>query len=202
MHRSYRLAIADDNRADLLLLRECLTRAGHHVAFEARSGEELVQYCLTASPELIITDIYMTGLDGLEAAHQIVEDHEIPVMIVSGADIQYFLDRSDVCRPLAYLTKPFREDELRAAVVLTMKRFEELQSLRTEASSMRQALEDRKIIERAKGILMQQRALDEPGAFKYLQTLARNHRKKLFDVANSIILSECVLSARPENVRS
>jgi two-component system, response regulator PdtaR len=196
MHRSYRVAIADDNRADLFLLRECLSRSGHDVAFEAHSGEELVQQCASDSPELIITDIYMGEMDGLTAASEILAHQEIPVIIVSGADIAYFLDHSDTCRPMAYLTKPFCEGELRAAIVVAMQRFEELQSYRAEASSMRQALEDRKVIERAKGLLMRQRSLDEPNAFQYLQQLARRHRQKLVDVSNSLIMAEHALCNR------
>ena len=198
MHRSYRVAIADDNRADLLLLRACLSRAGHNVAFEAHSGEELVQQCGSASPELIITDIYMGEMDGLTAASEILAHQEIPVIIVSGADVGYFLDHSDTCRPFAYLTKPLCGDDLRAAIVVAMQRFEELQSYRAEASSMRQALEDRKVIERAKGLLMRQRSLDEPDAFQYLQQLARRHRQKLVDVAKSLIMAEHALSTRTE----
>ena len=199
MHRSYRVAIADDNRSDLLLLREFVIRAGHEVLSEARSGEELVRYCAAASPDLIITDICMADLDGLDAVHRILSYQEIPVIIVSGLDIEYFLDHADTCRLLAYLTKPFREDELRAAIVVAMQRFEELQSCRNETLSMRQALEDRKIIERAKGLLMRQRSIDEQTAFQCLQKLARRHRQKLVDVANSLILAEQALIASIEN---
>lgn len=199
MHSVYNVAIADDNSEALKFLRHSVVRAGHRIVLEVNTGEDLVERCVELVPDLIITDVKMQGIDGLEAAEQILTHQEIPVIIVSGFDPDHFADRADLCRPLAYLTKPIRDDQLQATIEVAMRRFSELQSLRSEASSMRQALEDRKIVERAKGVVMRERALDEANAHKFLQTLARRHRQKLVDVAKSINLADEITLAPHKN---
>jgi response regulator NasT len=199
MHKAYRVAIADDNPIDLLRLRETLLNAGHTVVLEERTGDEFFRHCLAASPDLIITDVQRSGLDELKTAQAIFGDRKLPIIVVSDVDVDCFLDHMDAYRPMAFLSKPVRENELRAAVVVAIQCFNELQSFRAEASSTRQALEDRKLIERAKGILMRQRSFDEATAFKCLQNLARRHRQKLIDVAKCIILADKALCACSEH---
>jgi AmiR/NasT family two-component response regulator len=196
---SFRIAIADDNREDRATLRDSLTRAGHKVIIEASSGEELFERCTANtgdSVQLLITDVKMTGMGGLETATNIVEHREIPFIILSGIDDDQMIEQASDRHAFAYLIKPVRDSELKAAICIAMQRFQELQSFRLEAVSMRQALEDRKIIEKAKGILMRERKCDESSAFNYLQQLARQHRQKLVDVAKSINLAEQALNDR------
>ena len=106
------------------------------------------------------------------------------------------------CGALAHLVKPVGQKDLAAIVSIAMQRFQEVQSLRAEVDNIRQALEDRKLIERAKGIIMAKRRLDEPTAFHFLQQLARRHRKKLIDVANSVILADGVLEPQLSSASS
>jgi two-component system, response regulator PdtaR len=195
MDESYRIAIADDEPLVLAFLRDCLVRAGHHVVAEAQSGEQLVRLCTTCSPQLIVTDIKMKGMDGLAAVQMILERQELPVVILSAYHSNDFIERANSCHALAYLVKPIREQDLLAAIPLAMQRFYELQSLREQASNMRQALEDRKLIERAKGIIMSKLTLDEATAFRHLQKLARSHRQQLAEVARSIIVAEQAFSS-------
>jgi response regulator NasT len=192
MHHTYRIAIADDDADQRVLLRKSLTKAGHTVVVEAASGEELVVLCTEDSanpPQFVITDLKMNGMDGLDAATLIFEHREIPFIVVSGYDDDQLIERAIECGAFGFLVKPIREQELKAALCIAAQRFREVQSFRAEATSMRQALEDRKIIERAKGIMMHRRSLDEASAFKCLQQLARHHRQKLVDVAKSINLA-------------
>lgn len=190
MRDSNRIAIADDEPLVVAYLRDCLTRAGHKVIVAARSGEELVELCLACPPDLIVTDIEMSPMDGLTAVQTILERHDLPVIILSAYHSDDFIHRANECHALAYLVKPVREQDLLAAIPLAMQRFLELQSLRAEASNMRQALEDRKTIERAKGILMSKFHLDEASAYHHLQKLARSHRQQLAQVARNIILAD------------
>lgn len=197
MYRSYRIATADDDCDDRAILRTHLTRAGHKVINEASSVKELVERCaanVAESVELFIVDIKMEGINGIEAAEAFLERRNVSFIIVTGCGDDQLIEQAVAHRAFAYLLKPIRASELEAAIQMAVQRFEELQTCRLETASMRQALDDRKTIERAKGILMRERALDEPTAFAYLQQLARQHRQKLVDVAKSINLAEQALN--------
>ncbi len=199
MLESYRIAIADDEPVVVAFLRDCLMRAGHQVVGEARTGEQLVELCNSGAPELIVTDIEMEHMDGLAAVESILENHELPVIILSAYHSNDYIDRANECHALAYLVKPVREQDLLASIPFAMQRYEELQSLRTEASNMRQALENRKVIECAKGIIMSKLRLDEVSAFRHLQKLARSHRQQLVEVAKSIVFADAAFSTISAN---
>jgi two-component system, response regulator PdtaR len=199
VQNSYPIAIADDDADQRVILRKTLVRAGHTIVVEASSGEELVERCtsvLAESPKFVITDLRMGRMDGLDAGMIIFEKREVPFIVVSGYDEDQLIERADECGAFGYLVKPIREQELKAALCIAARRFQEVQAFRAEATCIRQALEDRKIIERAKGILMLRRSLDESNAFKCLQQLARQHRQKLVDVARSVNLADDALSTR------
>jgi two-component system, response regulator PdtaR len=198
----YRIAIADDDQVDRALLKYALSCVGHEVIIEVRSGEDLIRQCEAAQPDLVITDIQMTGIDGLEAAERILELFEIPAIVISGHTDESFIERASDSGALAYLIKPVGQEDLAAAVSIAMQRFQDVQALRAEVDNMREALEDRKIIERAKGIIMSKRQLDEPAAFRFLQQLARSHRTKLVEVAKSILLADSALEPRCNVARS
>jgi AmiR/NasT family two-component response regulator len=193
MHGPYRIAIADKNASDVAFLVECLTHAGHNIVLKAQSREELARTVSAASPDILIVDIALAVPEEVEGTFDIPGHDETPVIVTSGADIESTINRLDRCRVFAHLSKPIREEELKVAIEIVRQRFHELKHVQDEASSARQALEDRKIIERAKGILMRERAVDEPTAFRFLQDLARQHRQKLIDVANSIVLADKAL---------
>jgi response regulator NasT len=190
MRGPYGIVIADEDPKDLAFLRECLVGAGHHIVVDARSREELISCRGATSVDLIIVDVNLPGMDGIAGISKILEHEEIPVIIISRGEIDLVINHVDSCRAFAYLQKPIREQELKAAIVIARQRFHEFRAVQEEATSIRQALEDRKVIERAKGILMRERAIDEAAAFSHLQKLARRHRQKLIEVAKSINLAE------------
>ncbi len=185
-----RVAVADDERDTLEFLQEALPRLGHEVVVAAGSGKELVERCREARPDLIITDIMMPELDGIAAVEQIEQQKPVPVILVSAHHDAELIVRAGTDHIMAYLLKPIREADLGTAIYLAILRFEHFQKLVKEAAGLRQAIEDRKLIERAKGILMKRARVDEPEAFRRLQRLASDKNKKLVEIAQTILLAE------------
>jgi response regulator NasT len=194
MIRSMRIAVADDEPAMRDYYQKRLPRWGHEVTGAAGNGRELLEHCLLHRPDLVIAELRLPVLDGFEAAAALARPEPIPVILVTAAepDPDRLVEADNV---LACLLKPLNEAELGLAVALAGRRFEQFQAVRREAASLRQALEDRKIIERAKGILMKSRRLDEASAFRKLQKLARDRNHKLAEMARIIILAEDTLES-------
>jgi AmiR/NasT family two-component response regulator len=187
MNRSLRIAIADDEQDMREFLDETLRRLGHRVTVQAETGRQLVEACLADRPELVITDIRMPEMDGLDAVQAICEAEPVPVIVITAYHDPEFIERALARHVLAFLVKPIAEDDLPPAIAIVLRRFEELNALRRENQTLAQALQDRKLIERAKGLLMKHAQLDESAAFKRLQKLARDQRKKMADVAQMIV---------------
>lgn len=185
-----RIAVADDDRDMRQFLQELLSRLGHQVIAVAESGRQLIEQCRGLNPDLVVTDIKMPDMDGIDAAGEIYKDAPIPVILVSTYHNRELIERAAVNHVLAYLVKPIKETDLEPAIGIAMKRFEEFQTLRREATDLRQALEDRKVIERAKGIIMRRGKLDEPEAFRRLQRLASDKSRKLVEIAQMILVAE------------
>ena len=193
MSRSLRIVIADDE-ADLRdYLQETLSVLGHQVVGVAASGRELVEQARTTQPDLVITDIKMPEIDGIDAAIEICQDGPIPIILVSAYHDRELLSRAGESHVLAYLVKPIGQQDLETAISIVMHRFEQFQDLRREATDLRQAMADRKVIERAKGILMQRAGLSEEEAYRRLNKTARDGNQKLRDVAQSILTAEDLL---------
>ena len=146
--------------------------------------------CRGHRPDLVITDIKMPDMDGIDAAAQIYRDGPIPVILVSAYHDAELIRRAEADHILAYLVKPIKQADLEPAIALAMRRFEQFQALRKEAADLRQALEDRKVIEQAKGILMKKAGLDEHEAFRRLQKLASDKNRKLVEIAQMILTAE------------
>jgi response regulator NasT len=190
MSRSLRIAIAEDDPNLLAFYQEALGRLGHVVVATARTGSELIEQCRLNPPELIVTDIQMPDMDGIEAATRIGQDNPIPVILISGYHDADYIRRAQEGHVLAYLIKPVQDADLATAIAIASGRFEEFQALRREAADLRQALADRKIIEQAKGVLMKRAGLDEQGAFRRMRKLAMDQNKKLADIAQMILTAE------------
>jgi response regulator NasT len=190
MTTSLRIAVADDEALMRKYLQETLTLMGHQVVSLASNGRELVEHCLSLKPNLVITDIRMPDMDGLDAAASIYAKELVPIIVVSAYHDPDLIERAQSSHVIAYLVKPINQENLRPAIAIAMRRFQEFQETRNEAETLRQALEDRKIIERAKGLLMKRTGLDEAEAFRRLQKLASANCRKLVDIARGIVIAE------------
>jgi AmiR/NasT family two-component response regulator len=197
MTQSLRILVADDEADMREYFQRALPAIGHQVVGVAATGEELVARCRDLQPDLVITDIKMPGLDGIDAAKQIYQARPVPFILVSAFYDPELIERAEQEQILAYLVKPIKQADLEPAIAMAMYRFAQFKSLQVEASSLRQALEDRKIIERAKGILMLRANLSEPDAFRRLQKLARDQNRKLVDIATMIVTAEKALQPAP-----
>jgi response regulator NasT len=188
--RGLRIAVADDEADTRQFFQELLTRLGHEVVSVAEGGRQLIEQCRSTHPELVITDIRMPGLDGLRASEEINRDRPVPVILVTAHNEVNLVARGAADYIMAFLTKPIKPVDLEVSIKLAMLRFGHFQALRQEAASLRQALEDRKLIERAKGAVMKRVGVDEEEAFRRLRRLASDHNRKLADVALEVTNAE------------
>jgi AmiR/NasT family two-component response regulator len=190
MNRALRIAVADDEPDMQDYFRTILPLLGHEVVAVAKTGRELVEQCRATHPDLVITDIKMPDMDGIDAAAQIYKDAAVPVILVSAHHDSATVRRADADYVMAYLVKPIKQADLEPAIAIALRRFAQFQALRKEASDLKQALDDRKTIEKAKGVLMKRASLDEHEAFRRLQKLASEKNKKLVEIARSILTAE------------
>jgi two-component system, response regulator PdtaR len=189
MNAKYRVVIADFDPTSRETLRDCLTNAGHDVIGCAHSVEQAAKLSRELAPDLVIVDLALTQTDGRCALSQIVEARESPILAIADHVDDQAIEEANASRVFGFLVKPIRQQELVATISVAVKRFDEFCQLREEASSLRNALDDRKVIERAKGFLMKNRSMDEESAFRHMQLLARSHRLKLVDVAKSVLIA-------------
>jgi response regulator NasT len=182
-----RILVAEDETIIRLDLRELLERAGFEVCAEARDGEEAVALAREHEPDLAIMDVKMPRLDGIEAARRILGERPIPIVMVTAYGQEELVSRAVEAGVFGYLVKPFREQDLLPAIHTARARHEELSALREEAESLAEALESRKAIERAKGLLMEKEALTEREAFERLRKASQISGKPLKVVAEALI---------------
>jgi response regulator NasT len=190
MNQNLRIAVADDEPDMRDYFQKILPRLGHRVVAVARTGVELVEQCRAQQPDLVITDIKMPDLDGIDAAVRLYQERPVPVILVSAFHDARLIERAEADHILGYLVKPIKQADLGPTIALAMRRFEQFQALSAEAADLRQALEDRKVIEKAKGVLMRQADLEEQEAFRRLQKLASSQNRKLIEVAQMILHEE------------
>jgi response regulator NasT len=190
MNLQLRIAVADDEPDMQEYFEKILPRLGHQVVSVAENGRQLVEHCRSQLPDLVITDIKMPDMDGIEAAEEIFLDRAVPVILVSAHHDAHLIGRAESNHILAYLVKPIKQADLEPAIAIAVKRFQQFQTVHEEAANLRQALEDRKVIERAKGILMRRAKLDESAAFRRLQRLASERNQKLIQIASSIVTAD------------
>ncbi len=189
-NHSLRILVADDEADMREYFQRILPLLGHVVVDAASDGAQLVALCKKLKPDLVITDIKMPDMDGIEAASRIYQDGAVPVILVSAFHDADFIRRAEADHILAYLVKPIKQADLEPAIAIATRRFEQFEALRKEAADLRQALEDRKTIEKAKGLLMKKLALDEHDAFRRLQKLASDKNLKLVELSRMLITAE------------
>jgi response regulator NasT len=197
--RSLRIAVADDEPDMLLYLQTTLPYLGHEVVAAAQTGPELVAQCRATHPDLVITDIKMPGLDGIAAAAEIFRERATPVILVSAYHDPELIDRAGAEHVFGYVVKPLKEADLPPAIAVAMRRFELFTAMLKEAADLRQALEERKLVERAKGVLMQRSGVNEPEAYRRLQKLATDRRCKLAEAARWVLEVEDAIKPSDES---
>lgn len=184
-----RILVADDESIRVMTLTAQLEAMGHQVIGEAATGEQAVELARELKPDLAIMDIKMPGMDGIEAARAITKERPLPVLLMTAFGERELAERAAEAGIFAYLMKPVSEEELLPSMILAQARFKEFELLRKEVDSLREALETRKRVERAKGILMERLNLTEEEAFRRMQRRSQNENKKLGDVAEAIIMA-------------
>ena len=183
--KSLRVVIADDDGVTQMVLRKTLTEMGHEVVGEAADGEQAVALVREHKPDLAVLDIRMPKMDGLAACRAIQGVSATPIIMLSAhSEAGLGLEASNAGAD-AYLVKPFTAAQLSPAIELALANKQKFQQIN-------EALETRKLVERAKGILMRQTGLDEEAAYLKLQKTARNENRKLADVARAVILADQV----------
>jgi two-component system, response regulator PdtaR len=190
MNQALRIAIADDEADMRDYFQQVLPRLGHTVVAAAQDGRELVELCRAKDPDLVITDIKMPEMDGIDAAVQIYKDRPIPVILVSAHQDASLVERAEMDHIMAYLVKPIKQADLAPSIAIAVRRFDQFKTLRQETADLRQALADRKVIEKAKGLLMKKGGLDESESFRRLQKLASEKNRKLVEIATMILTAE------------
>jgi len=195
MTQSLRIAVADDEPDTREFFERYLPRLGHQVASVAETGAELVERCRLARPDLIITDIRMPGMNGLEAVETIFREQAVPAIVVTAHADEQWVEKARQAGVFSYLLKPITERDLGPAISLAWRQWEQFQALRQEAADLRQTLEDRKQIERAKGIVMRRVGVPEAEAFRRLRKYSSDHNLKLAQVAQHVIAAEEVFRA-------
>ena len=182
-----RVLVAEDEALIRLDLVEMLREEGYQVVGEAGDGEEAVRLAGELRPDLVILDVKMPKMDGIEAASVIAKDRIAPVVILTAFSQRDLVERARDAGAMAYLVKPFAKRDLVPAVELAMSRFSELQALENEVASLTDRLETRKVIERAKGLLMSDQNMTEPEAFRWIQRTAMDRRTTMKAVAEAVV---------------
>jgi two-component system, response regulator PdtaR len=190
MSQALRIAIAEDERDMRDFFQKILPLLGHEVTVTAETGKQLVERCRATRPDLVITDIRMPDMDGIEATRILCQEEPLPVILVTAHHDAEVMKRAESESIMAYLIKPIKPIDLEPAIALSMRRFEQFQALRREAVDLRRALEDRKLIERAKGIVMKRLVIDEAVAYRRLRKLASDRNWKLAEIAQRIVAAD------------
>lgn len=186
---SLKVVIADDEPLTRMDLRVVLQELGVDVIGEAEDGKQAVEISKSLSPDLVIMDIMMPQMDGLEAARVLREQRIAPVMILTGFADTEMLARADAAGVLAYVRKPFRKDDLMPSIAMAVGRSRERRLLENEIEGLKEKMEARKIVGRAKALLMERYNLTEREAFYRIQTKSQMLQKPAHEIAKAIIMA-------------
>jgi response regulator NasT len=170
-------------------LREMLMNLGYDVVGEAGDGVSAVNRARELRPDLAIMDIKMPELDGIAAARTLSDEKVCPVLLLTAYSDDEFIDRATEAGVMGYMVKPFADAELKPAIEVALSRWRERLAIQQELNQTRDTLETRKVVERAKGILMDTQNLKEADAFRRIQRLSMNSRKSMREVAEAILLA-------------
>jgi response regulator NasT len=182
-----RVIIAEDEALIRLDLAEMLAEEGFEVVGQAVDGEQAVEMATELRPDLVIMDVKMPKKDGIDAAGEIVAEQIAPVVILTAFSQRELIERARDAGAMAYLVKPFSKADLLPAIELAVARYAETAALRIEVADISQRLEARKIIDRAKGLLMTHQKMTEPEAFRWIQRTAMDRRTSMQAVAGAVL---------------
>jgi response regulator NasT len=182
-----RAIIAEDEQLTRTIIRARLEKLGHSVVAEAADGAQAIEATRLHKPDVVIMDIKMPVMDGIEAARTILADIPCAILFLSSYNEQELVQQASTTGALAYLMKPFRKEDLAPALEMAIARFRQIQNQKREIDELKDTIETRKLIERAKGILMDRHGMSEEEAFKRIHFQARNQNKKMREIAQSIV---------------
>jgi len=185
-----RVIIADDESVIRTDLREMLTTLNYLVVGEVGDGQSAINLARELKPDVMIMDIKMPNMDGIEAAKILTQERIAPVLLLTAYSQRDLVDRAKEAGVVGYLVKPFREQEIVPAIDIALARFQEFRELEKEVGDLKETLETRKIVDRAKGILMDTQHLTEAEAFRKIQKMSMNTRKPMKEIAEAIILAQ------------
>nr|WP_308259119.1 response regulator [Pseudonocardia sp. H11422] len=181
------MLVVEDEALIRLDLTEMLTEEGYQIAGEAADGEAAVTLARELRPDLVIMDVKIPKVDGIDAAAAIVEEKIAPVVMLTAFSQRDLIERARDAGAMAYLVKPFARHELVPAIELAVSRFAEKRALEDEVETLNERLETRKVVDRAKGLLMSRQQMSEPDAFRWIQRTAMDRRTTMKAVAEAIV---------------
>lgn len=189
MAQQTRLVIADDESIIRMNLKETLVGLGYLVVGEAGDGVSVINVARELKPDLVLMDIKMPKLDGIQAARILTEEKIAPVLLLTAYSDRELVERAKEAGVVNYVVKPFREAELLPAIEIAMARYQEFLEMDRQIVDLKETLDTRKIVERAKGVLMDTQGLKESEAFRKIQQLSMNTRKSMKEIAQAILLA-------------
>jgi response regulator NasT len=187
-----KVLIADDDPIIRLDLKQMLENLDYEVVAEAGDGQQAVEVARETNPDICILDVKMPVMDGIEAVTIITEEGIAPAILLTAYSDEELIQRAKQAGVFAYLVKPFKPSDLPPAIEIARSRYEQNSQLNKEVSSLQERLETRKLVERAKGILMEEHNLAEAEAYRRIQVQSMNARKSMKEVAEAIILAKSV----------
>ncbi len=184
-----RILVAEDEPIARMDLREMLENLGYSVVGEAGDGVAAVNLARALKPDLVLMDIKMPEQDGISAAQTLSQERVTPVLLLTAYSDREFVDRAVDAGVMGYLIKPFAEQQLKPAIEIALERWREVRQIQHDLAQTQEILETRKLVERAKGVLMDSQNLKEAEAFRRIQRLSMNSRKSMREVAEAILLA-------------
>lgn len=185
-----RIILAEDDSVIRMDLREELQRQGYLVVGDVGDGQSAINLAREVRPDLIIMDIRMPELDGIEAARVLTNERLAPVMLLTAFSDNELIERAREAGVVSYVTKPWRQSDLKPAIEIALARFQEFREIESQVKTLEDQLATRKVVEKAKGMLMEKYKLTEQEAFRRIQKLSMNNRKSMREVAEAILLAE------------
>jgi response regulator NasT len=191
----FRVVVAEDEALIRLDLKEMLEEEGYVVAGEASDGETAISLTQSLQPDLVILDVKMPVLDGISAAERIAADHLAPVVILTAFSQRELVERARDAGAMAYLVKPFTQADLVPAIEIAVSRFQEITALESEVAAVRDRLEVRKLLDRAKGLLQAERGITEAEAFRHIQKASMDRRMTMKAVSEEVLAAAAAQQA-------